>query len=214
MKLAFKPVGLKLLAALTLCGLSAASIAQAKYPFPPQGAPGAIMTFRSGPLQVGTPSSAAALIEAVHAAVNVSTPAQGYGSAVITNSASVQNQALIPNGSAQNIAELSTFAFGLAQTTTMQFRAGLDTGMASSLVVDGRPLTFVTANQWWDGNWNDSVGVSTTQAVTLPAGNHVFQVYGLEPCCSGAQSFQYMTAGGQWTNFSAVDSKLAVRPAQ
>ena len=189
------------------------------YPFPADGAPGAVMTFKSGEFKGqpglsngGLPSSAYAMIKGVNDAVNVSPPLAGYGAATITDSASVQNQTLVPNGKNENIAEISTFAFGLAQPTRIKFRAGLDTGKASSLVIDGVPRTLQMYGQWWEGNWGKLNDIGWTEFVDLPAGNHTFQVYGVENCCSSPQSFQYQVAGGQWTNFSANDPALAVRP--
>ena len=181
------------------------------YPFPVNGAPGAIMTFKSG-VQPPTPATAYAMIKSVNDAVNVSPPVTGYGAATITNSASVQNQTLVPNGAYQHIAEVSTFAFGLAQPTTIKFRAGLDTGIASSLVIDGTPVTFQTYGQSWDLDWNRLSDIGWTEFVNLPAGNHTFQVYGIENGNSSPQSFQYQISGGQWTNFSANDPVLAIRP--
>ena len=188
------------------------------YPFPTEGAPGAVMSFKSGEflgqpglLNGGLPRSAYAMIKGVNDAVNVSPPLAGYGAATITNSASVQNQTLVPNGKNENIAEISTFAFGLAQPTRIKFRAGLDTGKASSLVINGVPITLQMYSQWWEGNWGMLNDIGWTEFVDLPAGNHTFQVYGVENCCSDPQSFQYQIEGGQWTNFSANDPVLAVR---
>lgn len=188
------------------------------YPFPVDGAPGAVMSFKSGEFlgqpglsNGGLPGSAYAMIKGVNDAVNVSPPLSGYGAATITNSASVQNQTLVPNGKNENIAEISTFAFGLAQPTRIKFRAGLDTGKASSLVINGVPITLQMYSQWWEGNWGMLNDIGWTEFVDLPAGNHTFQVYGVENCCSDPQSFQYQIEGGQWTNFSANDPVLAVR---
>jgi|GEM_PF-5886101 len=189
------------------------------YPFPADGAPGAVMSFKSGQffgepglLNGGLPRSAYAMIKGVNDAVNVSPPLAGYGAATITDSARVQNQTLVPNGTYQNIAEVSTFAFGLAKPTRIKFRAGLDTGKASSLVIDGVPRTLQKYGQWWESNWGKLNDIGWTEFVDLPAGNHTFQVYGVEDCCSSPQSFQYQISGGQWTNFSANDPVLAVRP--
>jgi len=189
------------------------------YPFPTEGAPGAVMSFKSGQflgqpvlLNGGLPRSAYGTIKGVNDAVNVSPPLDGYGAATITNSASVQNQTLVRNGKNENIAEISTFAFGLARPTRIKFRAGLDTGKASSLVIDGVPRTLQMYGQWWEGNWGKLNDIGWTEFVDLPAGNHTFQVYGVENCCSNPQSFQYQIEGGQWTNFSANDPVLAVRP--
>lgn len=114
---------------------------------------------------------------------------------------------MIPNGASGDIAFAFTVDFGVAaaQAGNWSFRIGTDFGRGGAVFLDGAAMALNTADMWWGGNWSNTGQIFAFSAA-LGAGNHRMTVYGLEDCCDGPQSGQFLAAGAQgFTNFAITD---------
>jgi hypothetical protein len=151
--------------------------------------------------------SDAAAYRAYIDALVAGTPTAGYGDAPLSAYDGVSNRGVIPNGASGDIAFAFTVDFGVAaaQAGNWSFRIGTDFGRGGAVFLDGAAMALNTADMWWGGNWSNT-GQIFAFSVALGAGNHRMTVYGLEDCCDGPQSGQFLAAGAQgFTNFAITD---------
>ncbi|QOJ24645.1 MAG: PEP-CTERM sorting domain-containing protein [Gammaproteobacteria bacterium] len=139
----------------------------------------------------------------------VATPSFGYGSTTIPVYDNISNHSLFPSGSFTDIAFKSTVDFYVspANAGAWQIRAGVDFGHGGAIFVDGVAYDFKTNDMWWAGSYSDSSQYLSINSLTLAAGHHTLNLYGLEGCCDGFQQAQFRIGGsGDFATFSANDT--------
>jgi hypothetical protein len=132
----------------------------------------------------------------------------------ISNYTNIGSNALCGSGNS-NLAYLTELSFSLADTTDIDFRAGMDWGRGGAVLVDGNMENMRTDDIWWGYNWASSDVIETN--LTLSGGTHMLQWIGFENCCNGLSSIQFRVEGGSWqalseANFSQYEGTPAAVP--
>lgn len=132
----------------------------------------------------------------------------------ISNYTNIGSNSLCGSGNS-NLAYLTEFSFSFADTTNVDFRAGMDWGRGGAVIVDGNVESIRTDDIWWSYNWNNSDVIETN--LTLGGGSHMLQWIGFEGCCNGLSSIQFRVEGGNWqalseANFSSYEGTPSAVP--
>lgn len=166
-----------------------------------------VITIETGFSSAGAQIDALAYRSLVDSAVAI--PAFGYGSTTVAAYDNISNHGLFPGGSFTDIAFKSTVDFYVspANAGSWQIRAGVDFGHGGAIFVDGVAYDYKTNDMWWAGSYSDSSQYLSINSLTLAAGYHTLNLYGLEGCCDGFQQAQYRIGGtGDFVTFSASDN--------
>jgi hypothetical protein len=164
-------------------------------------------SFATGASTAGPQADAAAYKSVVEAAV------VGGSSAVVPLFDNLSNQSVF-GGSNQDIAYLATVKFGVTagQAGTWDIRAGVDFGNGGAVYLDGVTLAFKSSDMWWAGSYADNTQSFQLNGLSIAAGNHTLQLFGLEHCCDGGQQAQFRIGGGNFTTFGTQDGLAAAVP--
>ena len=170
-----------------------------------------LITIETGFSSAGAQVDALAYRSLVDSAVAISS--SGYGSTTVAMYDNISNHSLFPSGSFTDIAFKSTVDFYVspANAGSWQIRAGVDFGFGGAIFVDGMAYDYKTNDMWWDGSYSDSSQYLSINTLTLAAGYHTLNLYGLEGCCDGFQQAQFRIGGiGDFTTFSVSDNLTPV----
>lgn len=147
----------------------------------------------------------------------VAAPTTGYCTTTLTLASGLSNQNSCPGGSSTNVAYKTTIRFILPHAGTMTIRAAGDWGFGAILLMDSMNLQSrwpstegaTDADMWWAGVWTDSTQF-LQGTITLSAGQHILEVYGMDGCCDGAGEIDFNLGNG-WQPFSNSDGLLSVQ---
>lgn len=135
--------------------------------------------------------------------LNQAPPPAGFGDMYLPVYRLVSNN-IIFNGPTQDIAYKYTIRFYAMTDGVYKFRTSFDFGRGGAIFLDNTVAAFNPADMWWNGNWN-APGQSLQWSSTLKAGLHEILIYGLENCCDGAGSAEYLAPGeSEYHPFSSL----------
>jgi hypothetical protein len=141
----------------------------------------------------------------------------GYGGPVVVPSwnsgAGVNNQGLIPGGSAFDIASKYTLEFDIApgQEGFFEVRFGLDYGRGFAAFFNGAPAFVNTGDVWWGFDWNNP---SLTGSGFIAPGHYTLEIYGREGGADGPTAGEFRFGGtGDFTPFGANDNLGVPEPS-
>lgn len=104
------------------------------------------------------------------------------------------------------------FTLAPAQAGTWDMQFGVDFGRGGALFVDGVAMAFNATDMWWSNSYANASEILEA-SVTLGAGRHLVELYGLENCCDGRMQGRFRGPGTPgWTVF-ATNDPLASVPA-
>lgn len=135
----------------------------------------------------------------------------GNQTSVITIQSLVDfNGTVIPGGVNEGFSHLSV-AFSNALAGNWGFRLASDAGYGGEIRLDGAILIRDSNDLWWNGNWNNTLGLLSANNISVGAGNHVFEGFWAENCCNGPQGLQYTVDGGQnWQSMANLANPVPV----
>lgn len=137
-------------------------------------------------------------------------PATDYVAAWNAQSSSINTQLLADttwlaesNYSFEHLSvEFSTLTGG-----TFGFKVAPDAGYGGALYMDGALIAYNPHDMWWGYDWNNTSQIFTGTS-SLSAGNHIFEAYWAENCCSGYSSAQFNINGGAYQTISTSNPNL------
>ncbi len=110
----------------------------------------------------------------------------GYGSVYLEEFVGVNNTNTI-GGSGKDIAFYYDFSFNAKESGIWVFEFGVDAGIASGCVIDGKDLWFEAGDIWTLGDYSKVF----KKDFKLSKGWHRVKIYGLENCCDGVWRLRY-----------------------
>lgn len=187
----------KLLRTALVAGLAFAGAAQASD-----------ITFEAGASNAGFQSSADAYRTVVEQALQAGSQSFSVG---LFDDISGHG---VFGGSITDLAFRATIDFGVSAADAGQWaiRAGIDFGRGGAVFLDGAALAFSAADMWWDGSYADTTQSFQLTGLSLAAGNHSLQFFGLENCCDGGQQAQFSIKGNSYQTFGSNDGLVAAVP--
>lgn len=135
----------------------------------------------------------------------------GYGDAAPAQFSGLNNVSAL-GGPNRDYAVKYTIEFTLApaQAGTWDMQFGVDFGRGGALFVDGVARAFNATDMWWSNSYASASEILQA-SVTLDAGRHLVELYGLENCCDGRMQGRFRGPGTPgWTVFATNDPLTAV----
>lgn len=130
----------------------------------------------------------------------------GARSATLALFDNASNQTVF-GGSFTNIAFRITIQFDVSAMDAGNWglRAGVDFGHGGAVFLDGVAIGFNANDMWWGGSYANTSQSFQFPSLSLAAGDHTLQIYGLEDCCDGGQQAQFSIRGRQYVTFGNND---------
>ena len=166
------------------------------------GSHASIVTFETAPSAASPQPDALAYRNVVDQALAL----PGARSATLALFDNASNQTVF-GGSPTNIAFRFTIEFDVsaADAGNWGLRAGVDFGHGGAVFLDGVAIGFNPNDMWWAGSYANASKSFQFPSLSLAAGDHTLQIYGLEDCCDGGQQAQFSIKGRQYTTFGNND---------
>ncbi len=103
-----------------------------------------------------------------------------------------------------NICYYEAYEFYVSNKDTYILYFGIDNGVATGIIIDGRPIYFTTADIWWSYNWAYAIKLT----VDFDVGWHTIEDLGIEGCCDGGRSLAIQPPSGSITIVSNTNFTL------
>ena len=107
-------------------------------------------------------------------------------------------------GSKSNICYYEAYEFYAPSKGTYVLYFGVDNGVATGIIVDGRPIYFTTADIWWNYSWTYAINLT----IDFDVGWHTVEAPGIEDCCDGSRSLAIQPPVGSITIVSNTNFTL------
>jgi hypothetical protein len=107
-------------------------------------------------------------------------------------------------GSNTNICYYEAYEFYVSSKVTYTLYFGVDNGVATGILIDGRPVYFTKSNVWWSYDWSRAVRLTTD----FDVGWHTVEALGIEDCCDGGRSLAIQPPSGSITIVSNINFTL------
>jgi len=95
-------------------------------------------------------------------------------------------------GSGRNISYYVAFCFYADMKGTWTIQFGVDNGVATGILVDGRLVYFTSADIWWAYRWEWAITIK----LNLDLGWHTVEEFGIENCCDGGRRYRIIKPDG------------------
>jgi len=99
-------------------------------------------------------------------------------------------------GTYTNIAYYVLFRIYFPSSGTWVLQLGVDHGKGTAVTLDGNNIYFTSSGVWWNYNWNYAISVN----MNITSGWHEIEVFGLENCCDGGNSYRLIGPDGKIYN--------------
>lgn len=166
----------------------------------------------AGAAPAGSLSDWGAYYQGTLDALTAAAPGAGYCDATPALFNGVSNQASC-GGTNANLALHIQVEFTLAAPVTgfsMQF--GPDFGRGGAFFLNGSVLDARNTDMWWNGSLADPSQHFEAMGLSLAAGTHRVDLYGLEGCCDGGQVGRFQLAPTAGWQFFGRDDGLNPAP--
>jgi hypothetical protein len=107
-------------------------------------------------------------------------------------------------GSNAYICYFEAFEFYVSDKGTYTLYFGVDNGVATGIIIDGRPIYFTVENVWWAYDWSRAIRLT----MDFDVGWHTVEELGIENCCDGGRSIAIQPPGGSITIVSNTNFTL------
>jgi hypothetical protein len=112
-----------------------------------------------------------------------------------------------------NIISNLSIEFDVGNTSSIDFRFGLDAGFGASVYLNDTKVAEKIDDLWWAGNYNNAAEIITSGVQNLSSGTYTLDVYWAEVFNSGNQSAQFTVDGGTtWQNLTTTNLAVTAVP--